>query len=502
MRYKKILYFFKYLDLNFNTIFTDREEDNQQKDDKSITQVESKTITSLDKAVTFLSGGTQSSQDINRIIHKPLFIGGIVFLIFFGVCGTWAAFAPLKGAVIAQGQVISSSNRKTIQHLEGGIIKEILVTEGEEVKKGQPLIKLSTIAAKAQLTILQEKLAFLEATEVRLLAQRSDIKEIRFPPNLLNSKDVQVQKVLANQRELFNSYKESFDGQIQILNKRIIELQNEVQGLEAQLKSAVEQDKVINEELTSKQQLLKDSHIIKSMVLDLKKQNAVIKGQIGGYTAQIAKTEQQITETQLQIINLRNNVKNKIIEELKENNSAIIDTQEKVHTMEDILNRDTITAPQDGVVNDLKFHTIGGVVPPASAILDIIPTNDDLIVKARISQRDIYAILTAQQRLQEQKHDAILPTRIKITAFSSRRVGMLHGSMNYISPDVLTDQRTGMMYYSAKIVIPKTELKKLHNLMLYPGMSAVVYITTQSRTLLDYLLTPITATIDSAFREK
>ena len=349
---------------------------------------------------------------------------------------------------------------------------------------------------------MQEKLAFLEATEARLLAQRDDIKKIEFPPKLLKSKDVQVQKVLANQKELFNSHRESFDGQIQILNKRIIELQNEVQGLEAQLKSAVEQDKVINEELTSKQQLLKDSHIIKSMVLDLKKQNAVIKGQIGGYTAQIAKTKQQITETQLQIINLRNNVKNKIIEELKENNSAIIDTREKVHAMEDVLNRDTITAPQDGVVNDLKFHTIGGVIPPASVILDIIPTNDDLIVKARISQRDIYAILTAQQRLQEQKHDAILPTRIKITAFSSRRVGMLHGSMTYISPDVLTDQRTGMMYYSAKVVIPKAELKKLHNLMLYPGMSAVVYITTQSRTLLDYLLTPITATIDSAFREK
>ena len=112
MRYKRILYFLKYLNLNFNTIFADREEDNQRKDDKSITQVENKTITGLDKAVTFLSGGMQSSKDINRIIHKPLFIGGIVFLIFFGICGTWAALAPLKGAVIAQGQVTSSSNRK------------------------------------------------------------------------------------------------------------------------------------------------------------------------------------------------------------------------------------------------------------------------------------------------------------------------------------------------------------------------------------------------------
>lgn len=461
----------------------------------------------IDAIINFIlkRKGNNKTNEVLNVTWGPLITGSVIMLIFFGIGGLWSFTAKLEGAVIAPGEVVLFSHKKTIQHLEGGIIDKILVQEGQAVKKGDHLIYFSDVSAKANLGIIREKLLNSLVTEARLVAIRDNLDHINFPDEItiLSDKEA-VHKVVSAQEKLFNSYRKTMLGQIDILDQRIKQQHNELKGLSSQLDAANKQYGFIKEELETKRKLLDDGHISKPFILTLEKQFAEAEGRIGQYNALISQVHQKVGENELEIMNIKNKIQDNANAELKEVNTIISDLRERLMMAEDILKRTIIRAPEDGTVTGLKYHTEGGVVPPGAPIMDIVPIDDELIVDSKIQTRNIEEILSAQKKGDHTVNiDGVqgLEVKVRLSAYSSRRVGLIKGVVSQVSADALSEPN-GFRYYLVRVAIPKKELSQLKNVYLYPGMPAEVYIITQSRTPFSYLATPIMTSFEKALRER
>lgn len=449
------------------------------------------------------------TDNLITLTRKPLKAGLLILAIFFGIFGVWAAFAPLDGAVMSRyGQVVLSSKQQVVQHLEGGVVEKILVKEGEVVEKGDPLVYLRDISVKANFGVLQERLMLLKATEVRLSAELEEAEELQFPHSLLNelSEVRNKDQILHNQSTLFKNRREILLGQTSILTKRIEQTRNEQAALNSQLTSVKSQVTLVKEDLDNKKDLYSKGYIGKPQVLALERELTTLLGKLGEIESYIAKAEQRVAETMLEIIQLKNEFNTKIINELKETNSAAIETEERLIDSRDRLERMVIRAPQSGKITGLTYHTVGGIIPPGTTIMSIVPNNENLIIEAQIAPNDIEAVITAQSNKKNFRcidGSEGIRTKVRLTAYSSRKLGLLEGIMTYVSADIIKDMRSGAQFYVAHVTIPAVEIKKIKSkVKLYPGMPAMVYIVTESRTLLSYLLTPITASFDNAFNEK
>ena len=466
-----------------------------------------KTFVLIDGLISFITN--RESKNVNEVLRVtwgPLFFGLMVILIFFGIGGIWSAVAPIDGAVHASGEVVVSSNRKIVQHLGGGIISKILVKEGQAVKKDEPLVLLSDVNEKANLSIIKEKLLSFLATEARLLAIRDGVETLEFSneiKELLPNEEL-IDKVMKNQVKLFDSQRKSILGKTDILQQRIKQLYDELDGLNSQLDAANKQYDLITEELETKKQLLESGHIGRPHIVVLEKQFAEIEGRVGHYRAAISQVQQKIGENELEIINIRNDSQERANAELKEVSTSIADLKERLRVAEDSLARTVIKSPQDGIITDIKYHTEGGVIQSGVPIMSVVPSDDDLIIDAKIQTRNIEEVISAQKKDSNiVSVDGLegLKVKVRLSAYSARRLSLINGIVNHVSPDALDDPRLGR-YYSVRVVIPKSELAQFKNVYLYPGMPAEVYIVTQSRTLLSFLFTPILATVDRSFIER
>ncbi|MGL9732967.1 MAG: HlyD family type I secretion periplasmic adaptor subunit [Wolbachia sp.] len=465
-----------------------------------------KTFALIDAMVNFiLKREGNNVNEVLRVTWGPLFFSLIVIFIFFGIGGIWSAIAPIDGAVHGSGEVIVSSNKKIVQHLGGGIISKILVKEGQAVKKDEPLVLLNDVNEKANLSIIKEKLLSLLATEARLIAIRGGLDTIEFLDEVKElSYGNLASKVMKNQIRLFDSQHKSILVKIDILQQRIRQLHDELIGLNSQLDATLKQYNLISEELEIKKQLFSDGYIDKPQILTLKKQFAEIEGRIGHYRASISQVQQKIGENELEIINVKNDAQERANIELKEVSTFISDLRERLIVAEDALSRTIIRSPQNGIVTDIRYHTEGGVIQSGVLIMSVVPSNDDLIIDAKIKNRNIEEILSAQKKdsnivsIDELEG---LKVKVRLSAYSARRLSLINGIVSHISPDALDDPRLGR-YYSVRVVIPKSELAQFKNVYLYPGMPAEVYIVTQSRTLLSFLFTPIIAIVDRSFIER
>ena len=453
----------------------------------------------IDKFINFFFDKKNDSH-LFKLTRRPLLIGIIVIITFFGIFGLWAAFAQIEGSVVANGQVTSLSNRKIIQHLEGGVIEKISVREGDEIKKGSVLINLRNISSKSQKTIFEEKLYNLKVTEARLIAERDGKEKIE-----IGDKQT-FTRVFDNQQRLFVSRKNNLESQIAILNNRIQQSNKEKEAVRGKLSSEEQQIKLVKEELENKQKLFVSGNIDRPSVIALEKQLAILTAKIAEGFLSIAKIDQQISNTGLEILNIQNKFQNDVITELKGVQADIFDIEKKLFTIVDVFDRTEIRAPQSGIVTNLQYHTIGGVIPSGAKIMEIIPINDDLVIEAKILPKDIDAVLHAKNTniitIDNITGSAI---KVRILALNTRKVGLLEGVMTNVSADTIVDSKnSAMQYYLAQIRIPKSQLKSIANkqINLYPGMPALVFIITESRTLLSYLLSPISSTLDTAFRER
>jgi HlyD family type I secretion membrane fusion protein len=428
---------------------------------------------------------------INRSIRYCMLAGFSAIVLCFGGLGTWAALAPLESAVIAEGVVIVDSRRKTVQHLEDGIIKEIAVREGDMVGEGDILIRLEDTMARTTLALHQGRYYAALAERGRLEAERDGAAEISFAAELPRESDhPKIRAILDNQKGIFEARRASWNGQLTIYDEQIRQFEEEIVGLEAQVKAGEEQIEIIREELEVVSDLFKKGFETKRRLLALRREGARLKGTRGAYLGRIAETRRSIAQKRLEKTQVHNKIRDQVVAQLSEADKIVADLEERMQGAADVLSRIDIRAPQSGVVVDLKFHTPGGVIKSGQPILDIVPQNDAFVIQSKIQPDDIESVHTG------------LPATVHFTAYSSRKTPTIDGEVVYVSADRFTEPQSQAPYYAAHIRVDPEVLKAHPEVAVAPGMSASVMIRTGARTALDYVFDPLTYSFMRAFREE
>lgn len=402
---------------------------------------------------------------------------------------------PMESAAIAKGSVVVLSKRKTVQHLEGGIVKAILVEDGQLVKQGQPLMEISDIAPKANREIAQSEVWAEQAAEIRIQALHENADSITFPEAMQKAAEEtpELKKTMQAQAELFASQRETQAGKLNSLQQRIAQYQEEIIGLRAQISSAEGQLKFIREEINAVRPLVKEGLATKPRLLALERQSEELLGSRGQNMALIAKAEQGITQAKMDIINQKNDFTTQLAEEYRDVRAKLNDYAEKLRAASDVVERTTVLAPSEGIVNGLKFHTIGGVIAPGTPIMDIVPQSDRLVLEIRIQPTDIDVVKPG------------LESRVIFPAYKARRMPLFTGKVTQVSADAFNEQQglQTISYYTARVEVDGDQLHTLEKgVNLYPGMPADVYIHTGSRSFIAYLLAPLTDSMEHAFKEE
>ena len=417
---------------------------------------------------------------------------GFIALFLLVVClGGWAATFKIKGAVIASGVIMVEGKPKTLQHLDGGIVGEILVKNGDIVKQGQILVRLDPTAMDANKTIVEKRLFEAQARVDRLRAERDEVDEISWSnifADVASRSDVTA--ILTGQQKLFEARKKSTDGQVAQLRQRIAQSREQIQGLRDLIVSKQAQISLIGEELEGLRTLLDKGYVSKTRVLALEREQARLEGDVSTHRSDISRTNSAIGETEIQILQIKKDATAEILTELRQVESERSDLTEQLITASDQFKRIDITSPVAGIAHDMSVTTIGGVITPGQPILQIIPVNDRLIIEARIQPIDIDQVYIGQ------------PARINLSAFSQRTTPQLDGFVINTSADSLVDQVTGAPYFSVRLEIPPSEREKLGDLTLIPGMPAESFIQTEERTVLNYILKPFSEQLGRSFREE
>jgi len=429
--------------------------------------------------------------------RASLFGYGLMFL-FFGCFGTWAAVAPLASAVIAIGELRVDTERKIVQHHQGGIIKEVLIQEGDRVREGQVLVRLDPLRANADVEMTRHQYRVALSQEARLLAELNETPQIEFPQELIkDQEDPLVAQMLRTQRTLFDSRRTAHRGQLDIMRERIAQAYTDLKSAQDRKRTVGEQLTLINEELEGTKYLFDRGLVPKPRLLALQRAKAGLEGETREAESSIAKTLQRIGELELQISDLQQTFTNNVIAEVRSIQSVIPEVEEKMRVSLDNEKRLNITAPRAGRVVDLKIHTNGGVIGAGQIMLELVPEDDELIVVARVQSRDIDSVKVGA------------PVQVRLTSFSQRYTHPIDGVLVSIATDT-TDAsirpdmsgRPQQPYYKAYIKLDPTSRKQiLPDVDLYSGMPAQVLIAVGERTLLEYWLTPLIRSVEVAMRE-
>lgn len=423
-------------------------------------------------------------------LHRTIILGFAIIALFIGGFGAWAALAPLRGAVIAPGAVTIDGKRKTIQHLEGGIVREIDVRDGEKVKADQVLLRLDDTQASANLQQVTARYDAAAALVARLTAEELGQTEIAFPPSLLGRRDdPAVAKLMQGQETIFKARLNELNSETQILEQRDGQADEEIRGLEAQIASERQQLSLIAEEIKDKTYLLQKGLIPKPEVLQLQRNAAQIEGQMNQNVTEIARAKQSIGETRLRISKLRTNRVNEASKEHGEALKDLLDNTEKMRAARDVLERTVLRAPLDGTVMELAVHTIGGVVAPGATLMEIVPSDDRLEIEAKVPVKDIEHVRAGSE------------AEVRLINYSQRDTPTLDGTVSWVSADRVDDQKSGSSYYTARVEVDAKQLAALPQVKLYPGMPVEAMILGSKRTALDYLLGPVNRTFARGMRE-
>jgi HlyD family type I secretion membrane fusion protein len=435
-----------------------------------------------------MTGETKSPSDS---AWRPALAGWLIIAAFFGGFGAWAAMAPLDGAVVAAGVVKVDGNRKSVQHLDGGIVKELRVKEGDRVRAGDVLIVLDETQTRAEVQILFEQYVALRATEVRLLAELANATELTMPGDLaLRSGDTYATSIWAGQVKQFETRRAALEGQRQVIVEKINQLQSQIDGAQAQVKAYTEQMQSVRSEADSVAPLVDKMLLPKPRLLQLQRTAYGLEGQTADAQASIAKFRQAIGEQQLQIAQLTNDRMAEVTKDLREVQAKLAEVLPKRTNAEATLARMEIRSPYAGRVVGLSVFSIGGVIQRGEKILDIVPEDDGLTVEVQVAVEDIGEV---HPEMRAEMH---------LTAYKQRLVPTIHGDVVHVSADRLTDPRTNSSYFLAQIRPDLGELADLPGVHLYPGMPASVMIPTKSRTAFDYIVGPLIESFHHAFRQK
>lgn len=406
--------------------------------------------------------------------------GFLVVFVTFGIFGGWAALAPLDSAALAPGVVMVQTFRKSIQHLEGGIVKELLVRDGDLVKAGNPLIILDETQVRAEYEVTRSQLIAVQAAEARLRAERDDLAAVDFS-SMIEQDTPRALEAREGESQVFKARRNSRLGEISVLQERIGQLHEQINGLKKVIGSKGSLERSFSTEIRELKELLAEGFVDKQRLLEQERNLDKTRAEVADHRSEITKTQLQINETKLQILQLNKDFNAEVVSQLAEVQSKVFDLQEKKAALEDRLSRVVIRAPEDGMILGMKVHTIGGVVSPATPLLEIVPAVSDLIVEAKVSPNDIDRVEVGKS------------ADIRFSSFNSNTTPVIQGRVIHVSADRLEEQ-DGTPYYLARVGLTEEGTKRLGGLRLQPGMPAEVFINTGERTLLQYLIQPATDT--------
>ncbi len=438
---------------------------------------------------TMLSRQTDNFADLAVSDRKIRRLGFGILLMTFGVFGTWAAVAPIDGAAYAPGVVTVQAYRKTVQHLEGGIVKEVLAHDGDIVKQDDPLIILDDAQLRSEYEMTRSQLIAARAMEARLKAERDNLPVIGF--DVMNDSDsLRGAEARQGETQVFNARRGSRLGQISVLQERIGQLNQQIKGLEAMIGVKSQLNKSYSGEIVELTDMLSQGFVDKQRLLEQQRKLEMVKSELADHRSTITRTRLQINETQLQILQVDKDFNADVAKQLADVQTKIYDLQEKASALEDRLSHIIIRAPESGMVIGMTVHTIGGVVRSATPLLDIVPSVSELVIEAQVAPVDIDRIAIGKR------------ADIRFGAFNSATTPVIQGEVISVSADRLVNEKTGTPYYLARVRVTEAGVRALGDRKLLPGMPADVLIITGQRTLLQYLLQPARNVISQALIEE
>jgi HlyD family secretion protein len=433
----------------------------------------------------------RTARDERASIRRHLLGGAVIAVMLTVGVGGWATTTELSGAVIAPGSMVVDSNVKKVQHLTGGVVGELLVRDGQHVRGGEVVLRLDDTITRTNLAIVTKGLDEMTARQARLASERDRAEEIDFPAALLaRANEPDVAAAIASERKLFELRRSARLGQKSQLKERIAQLDEEVHGYTALQAAKAEELKLIERELESVRGLWNKNLVQLNRLISLEREAARLKGERAQSISAAAQSRGKISETELQIIQIDQDLSSDVAKELREVEGKIGEFSERKVAAEDQLKRIDLRAPQDGVVHQLAVHTVGGVVTAGDPVMLIVPEADTLSVEAKVSPQDIDQLHLGQ------------PAGLRFSAFNQRTTPEINGAIRHISADVSNDQHSGQNFYTVRISITPEEIARLGNVKLVPGMPVEAFMKTHDRTVLSYFTKPLQDQVMRAFRER
>lgn len=416
-------------------------------------------------------------------------VGAVVVLVAFGGFGAWAALARLESAAIAHGEVKVESYRKTVQHREGGIVRRILVAEGDRVAAGQPVVLLDDTSLRARWRQLHDQYLDALADKARLLAERDQAPAIDFSILAAEGAGSHVAEVERAQTALLAARRALLAGQAAVIGKRLGQLDREAEAVVAEQVAKDRQIDLIRDEAGVVAELVRKGLGLRPRLLALQRDEARLVGERNDSVAQVARIRQQQAAAELEIANIRTKRLDQVADDLRHEDTILRDLQQQLVAARDVLSRTVVRAPQDGVVVGLRVHTPGGVLAPGEAIMDVVPGDDQLVVEAQVKPEDVDRVHPGR------------PAQVRLHTFMAGLTPPALGRVVRVSPDLIRDDHANTSYYLARVVLDPASLRRLPG-PLSPGMQADVLIATGARTPLEYLVEPLSRSMAVAFRER
>ena len=430
---------------------------------------------------------SKARQSINR--HTRLALGGVALLV--GGLGGWAWMTELSGAVVAPGMIVVDSHVKKVQHPTGGVVGEILARDGDRVKAGDVVIRLDETVARANLAMVAKSIDEMTARRARLEAERDGAKTIRFPAELVSRADqIDVADLVNGEQRLFDNRQEARAGQKSQLRERVAQLAEQIDGTKLQASAKADEIDLIASELTGVQELWKKNLVPITRVTSLKREETRLRGERGQLISTVAQAKGKISETELQIMQIDQDLRSEVSTELREVQAKIAEFVERKVAAEDQLKRIDIRTPQDGIVHQSTVHTIGGVIGPGDSLMLVMPEGDELSIEVKVAPQDIDQLRQG------------LDTVLRLSAFNQRTTPEIKGHVTRIAADLVTDERSGLSHYPVRIAISEGERDRLGSAKLMPGMPVEGFIQTGYRTVFSYLTKPLADNMARAFREE
>ena len=432
----------------------------------------------------------ESFNSINNSIRRYIIAGIVVVAILTGGVGVWAGVTEISGALIAPGTIVVESNVKKVQHLTGGVVGKLLVRDGDRVKAGDLLVQLDDTVTRSNLAIVVKTLIELNARKARLVAERDGLDAVKFPADLIQQRDLpDVAEALTAETRLFDLRRSARAGQKAQLEERINQSNEEIVGLNAQKVSKEKEVVLIERELTGVRDLFQKNLVPVTRLTSLEREATRLDGERGQLIATIAQARGKIAELRLQIIQIDQDLSSEVAKEMREIDGKIGEFVERKVAAVDQLKRTDIRAPQAGTVFQSSVHTVGGVVPAGEPIMLIVPDADRLTVETKVNPQDIEKVKLGQS------------AALRFSAFNLRTTPEIFGTVSRVSADTTTDQHTNQSYYTVRIALPSEQVARLGNVKLVPGMPVEAFIKTGERTVISYLMKPLSDQINRAFRE-